>query len=190
MSAAAILVALAVGTPLTWYLASPIWVRSSLVEAAPTSLPADVAATSLAPSVAPVVPTAPPTLAPSPILPSASPSAAAPPAAPTTLASGAFKGTDDFHFGRGTATIFEVAPGRYHLRLDDFSVRNGPDLYVYLSPDRGGYADDALELGKLKATDGSFGYDLPTGVDPTSFRSAIIWCKQFSHLFAVAPFRT
>ena len=35
----------------------------------------------------------------------------------------------------GTASIIEIAPGRYHLRLDDFSVRNGPDLFVYLSPE-------------------------------------------------------
>ena len=42
--------------------------------------------------------------------------------------------------------------------------------------------------GKLKATDGSFGYDLPAGTDPADFASAIIWCKQFSHLFATAPF--
>ncbi len=101
---------------------------------------------------------------------------------------GEFSGTDDFHFGSGTASIIEIAPGRFHLRLEDFSVRNGPDLYVYLSPDPDGYADDALELGTLKATDGSFGYDLPDGVDPARFRSAIIWCKQFSHLFATAPF--
>ena len=45
----------------------------------------------------------------------------------------------------------------------------------------------ALELGKLKATDGAFGYELPPGTDPADFASAIIWCKQFSHLFAVAP---
>ena len=51
-----------------------------------------------------------------------------------------------------------------------------------------GYADGSLELGKLKATDGAFGYDLPAGTDPADFASAIIWCKQFSHLFATAPF--
>ena len=72
----------------------------------------------------------------------------------------------------------------------DFSVRNGPDLYVYLSPDADDYDDGALELGKLKATDGAFGYDLPPGTDPADFASAIIWCKQFSHLFAVAPLET
>ncbi|MDP9484066.1 MAG: DM13 domain-containing protein, partial [Chloroflexota bacterium] len=110
------------------------------------------------------------------------------PFAPATVATGSFVGTDEFHFGRGTASIVEIEPGRYRLRLDDFSVRNGPDLFVYLSPSAEGYADDAVELGKLKATDGSFGYDLPKGVDPADFGSAIIWCKQFSHLFTVAPF--
>ena len=49
------------------------------------------------------------------------------------------------------------------------------------------YVEGALELGKLKATDGAFGYALPAGTDPADFASAIIWCKQFSHLFAVAP---
>jgi Electron transfer DM13 len=172
-----VVAAIAVGAPLTWYLASPIWIRTELVEAAPTApvtpLPSGPA---LAPSAA--APTTPPSTAAAP---------AASPFARTVVARGTFRGTDDFHFGRGTATIVEVAPGRYHLRLERFSVRNGPDLYVYLSTDRGDYADDALELGRLKATDGSFGYDLPAGTDPAAYRSAIIWCKQFSHLFAVAP---
>ena len=169
---------LAVGLPLTWYLASPIWVRTELIEPEPA-----------AEAVA--------TVAPSPVAEAPSPSVAAAPSAPDdpqptpfaprTVAMGEFHGTDDFHFGRGTARIVETAPGAYTLRLADFSVRNGPDLYVYLSPDADDYDDGALELGKLKATDGAFGYALPAGTDPTEFASAIIWCKQFSHLFAVAP---
>jgi len=43
-------------------------------------------------------------------------------------------------------------------------------------------------FGRLKATDGAFSYELPAGTDPAEFASAIVWCKQFSHLFAVAPF--
>jgi hypothetical protein len=99
---------------------------------------------------------------------------------------GTFRGADEFHFGEGTASIIEVEPGRFSLRFEDFSVRNGPDLFVYLSPDANGYADGALELGTLKATDGTFGYDLPPGSDPAAFASAVIWCKQFAVLFAVA----
>ena len=182
-TAAVAVVALAVMLPVGWYLGSPIFIRTSLVEPGPAVVAATAApAVSAAPSndSAPsVVPSGSPTAPPTP---------AATPFAATTVASGEFSGTDDFHFGSGTASIVEVDPGRFHLRLDEFSVRNGPDLFVYLSPDADGYAEDALELGKLKATDGSFGYDLPDGIDPARFRSALIWCKQFSHLFAVAPF--
>jgi hypothetical protein len=72
------------------------------------------------------------------------------------------------------------------VRVSDFSVRNGPDLYVYLSPDPTGYADGVIELGPLKATDGSFNMAVPAGVDPRGAASVVIWCKQFSVQFAVA----
>jgi electron transfer DM13 len=174
-------VALAVGAPLTWYLASPIFIRTALVEPAPvvaaSAAPTAVATAALPASDAP------------PVAPSVAPATPEPTSfQPTTLAIGEFHGSDDFHFGRGTATLIQTSPGRYHLRLEDFSVRNGPDLFVYLSPEADGYAKGALELGRLKATDGAFGYDLPAGVDPAGFASAVIWCKQFSHLFATAPF--
>ena len=48
--------------------------------------------------------------------------------------SGQFEGADEFHFGSGTALLIGTAPGLYTLRFEDFSVRNGPGLYVYLSP--------------------------------------------------------
>lgn len=174
-----VVIALLVALPVGWYLGSPIIVRTSLVEALPLSAPVPSAASAVPLSTSPASPAAP-----RPAATAATPT----PFAATTIASGEFSGTDDFHFGSGTASIVEIEPGRYHLRLEDFSVRNGPDLYVYLSPSADGWTEDALELGLLKATDGSFGYDLPAGTDPGAFQSAIIWCKQFSHLFAVAPF--
>jgi Electron transfer DM13 len=183
-SGLAIVVALAIGLPVTWYLASPIWVRTELNEPEPATEVAVV------PSPTPMTGGHP---APTPSERAAPPASASPTPATfvaRTVASGEFHGTDDFHFGRGTARIVETAPGSFVLRLAEFSVRNGPDLYVYLSPDAADYDDAALELGKLKATDGSFGYGLPPGTDPADFASAIIWCKQFSHLFAVAPLST
>ena len=95
-------------------------------------------------------------------------------------------GEDDFHFARGTARVVETGPGAFTVRLEDFSVRNGPDLYVYLSADPTGYADGAIELGSLKATDGSFNYEVPPGVDVEAFGSVVIWCRAFSVQFGVA----
>jgi len=134
-------------------------------------------------------PSAPPVAIPSDDSASATPppTPAATPFEPSVRATGPFHGADDFHFGEGTASIIETAPGQFTLRFEAFSVRNGPDLYVYLSPDRDGYADGAVELGALKATDGAFGYELPAGTDPLAFESAVIWCRQFAVLFAVAP---
>jgi len=185
---AIVAVALAIGLPLTWYLASPIFLRTSLVEAedaVPILAPAASPDRTAAPTPTPVA-SAPATAGPS-LAPSATPTAEPTAFRPAVVATGSFHGSDDFHFGRGTATIVETAPGRYRLRFADFSVRNGPDLYVYLSPSADGYADGSLELGPLKATDGAFGYDLPAGTDPGDFASAVVWCKQFSHLFATAP---
>ena len=106
---------------------------------------------------------------------------------PGITASGEFRGADDFHFGRGQALLIETAPGQYTLRFEDFSVRNGPGLFVYLSPDPDDYTDDSLELGELKATDGAFNYEVPAGTDVSQFKSAVVWCKPFGVLFAVAP---
>jgi Electron transfer DM13 len=177
-------VVLAIGLPLAYYTASPLFIRTELIEDSP------IAAASV-PTAAPAAATPTTTSSADP-----TPSAAAPTSAPIVepvvfspriISTGSFQGTDDFHFGSGTATLIETAPGEYRLRLEDFSVRNGPDLFVYLSPKANDYARGALELGRLKATDGSFNYTLPQGGDPAHFESAIIWCKQFSHLFAFAP---
>jgi hypothetical protein len=101
---------------------------------------------------------------------------------------GEFRGADDFHFGRGQALIIETEPGKHVLRFENFSVRNGPDLFVYLSTEADEYGRDSLELGKLKATDGAFNYDIPHGTDLTRYKSVVVWCKPFAVMFAVAPF--
>jgi hypothetical protein len=173
-------VILAVGLPVAYYLASPIFIRTELIEPVPVAIAGSPATAIAAP------PEAANSASPAPADPILSLAAEPTPFVPTIHAAGPFKGADEFHFGEGTASIVESAPGRYTLRFEDFSVRNGPDLYVYLSPDAAGYTGGALELGTLKATDGSFGYELPDGSDPTDFASAVIWCKQFAVQFAVA----
>ena len=102
---------------------------------------------------------------------------------------GEFEGADSFHFGRGQASLIETAPGKYVLRFENFSVRNGPDLFVYLSPNPDGYDSKAVNLGGLKATDGSFNYDVSADVDVSQVRSVVIWCRQFTVLFAHAELR-
>jgi len=110
---------------------------------------------------------------------------------PRLALKGMFEGADDFHFGRGDALIVETAKDTRVLRFENFSVRNGPDLYVYLSKDASGKkVEEALNLGRLKATDGAFNYEIPAGIDLAGVKSVVVWCRQFDVLFAVAPLST
>ena len=100
---------------------------------------------------------------------------------------GVIMGADDFHFGRGDAQIIQTGPDTYVLRFENFSVRNGPDLFVYLSEDpTGKRVSETLNLGELKATDGAFNYEIPSTIDVSKVKSAVVWCKQFAVLFAHA----
>ena len=155
---AAVIVAIAVGGPLGWYLGSPLFLSTSIDEAAPAA----VVQASTGPE----------------------PTAAAPGG---DERSGMFAGTDEFHFGSGTVQLIETEPGSFTVRLEDFAVRNGPDLFVYLSPSADGYTDDSVELGRLKADTGNQNYEVPEGVDVAGVGSVLIWCKQFAVLFAIAP---
>ncbi len=181
---------LVVLTPAAWYLGSPLFTRTELQEPPPVAVVASPVAVVASPVAgSPAASTTGPTST-SPV---ASEPASVPPPTPTPtpapaplVRSGTFVGADDFHFGRGRATLTEAPDGSHTLRFDGFSVRNGPDLFVYLSPDPDGYATGAIELGRLRATDGSFNTPIPAGTDIGTARSVVIWCREFAVLFAVA----
>jgi Electron transfer DM13 len=150
------------------YLLSPLWERSYANEESPLAV-AEAAADA--------------TVTPSQTAAGASDSAFE----AKVVQTGEFMGSDDFHFGHGDAQLIETAPGVFTLRLENFSVRNGPDLYVYLSKDPSGEnIEEAFNLGSLKATDGAFNYEVPANIDVSGVKSAVVWCKQFSVLFAHA----
>lgn len=208
----ALVILLVISVPLGDYLLSPLWERSVVCEASPipgassgsekcddTVFASTNSPTATASGTASAAPTATATAPPAatatpPPAATATPESTAAAPRPTTgfephvVSEGEFEGADDFHFGEGTALLIESEPGVYVLRFEDFSVRNGPDLFVYLSPEPGGYDDAAINLGGLKGTDGAFNYEIPAGTDVGQFKSAVVWCKAFSVLFAHATF--
>jgi Electron transfer DM13 len=194
LTGGALALALAVGIPTGWYTISPLFERETVCEASPiagagagsekcegVAVAAD-GTTSTATATRPAG-------TPSPAATAVATVAAteAPQFQPRVASRGEFHGADDFHYGRGQALLIETAPGQYTLRFENFSVRNGPDLFVYLSTDPGGISD-ALLLGDLKGTDGAFNYDVPAGTDISQYKGAVVWCRQFAVLFATAPF--
>jgi hypothetical protein len=97
------------------------------------------------------------------------------------------------HLSSGEAAVHQLADGARILRLQNFSVDNGPDLYVYLVPidpvpnasgsDIPGY----YSLGRLKGNIGDQNYEIPADLDLSQYKSVVIWCQAFAVPFAAAP---
>jgi hypothetical protein len=112
--------------------------------------------------------------------------------APVALSRGEFGEIDAIHKGSGTASVVRLADGARVLRLEDFQVTNGPDLYVYLSghaaPRSGAHLHEgaAVNLGRLKGNIGSQNYELPADLDLATIKSVVIYCQAFSVVFSTA----
>jgi Electron transfer DM13 len=109
---------------------------------------------------------------------------------PLTLASGAFRSLE--HSTSGEALLIELPDGSHILRFENLDTSNGPDLRVYLSEipasdDWHAYGVRFVDLGALKGNLGSQNYRIPKGVDVSTYRSAVIWCRRFTVGFGVAP---
>ncbi|MCY4455032.1 MAG: DM13 domain-containing protein [Chloroflexi bacterium] len=181
-------VGLVVFAAISWWLASPLFDEGERVEEG------------LGFAVAGMPATATPTQAPAAA--TASDATATPAAAPATaeaaqasgtgelIAMGALEGSDSFHTASGQVLLVRSPDGDLILRFQDFEVRNGPDLFIYLTPDPDGdvHVDGAINLSEIKATSGSVNYDVPLDVDAESFRSAVVYCRAFSVIFATAQF--
>lgn len=108
------------------------------------------------------------------------------------IASGNFRDADSFHKGSGKALIYKDHQSNLLLRLEDFQVTNGPDLYVFLSPHSDPKlpsevkTEGYLNLGRLKGNMGNQNYDIPQGTEIDQFESVVIYCLAFNVTFSVA----
>jgi hypothetical protein len=80
----------------------------------------------------------------------------------------------------GEAKIYQEG-NQYKVKLDNFSVSNGPDLKVYLS--KAATPTDFVNLGNLTS---QTVYQIPQSVNVADYSHVLIHCQQYSHLFAVA----
>jgi hypothetical protein len=103
---------------------------------------------------------------------------------------GQLQRVDDLHRGTGPVSLVEQ-DGKTYLRFENVAIQNGPDLHVYLGRGMGGMYDGSrdLYLGALKATNGSFNYELPAGTSVADYKSVVVWCRAFTVLFTWADLR-
>ncbi|MCA1834582.1 MAG: DM13 domain-containing protein [Actinobacteria bacterium] len=164
------LLTLAALSVIVWYLASPLFVRTYVNEAPPSAIAVIATATGG------TQPTAVTT--------------AGGQETPRVVASGELGYVDSLHNGKGPVRIVE-AGAQHFVRFEDVTLTNAPDVHVYLSLETGGRWSEAtsLYLGPLKATNGSFNYELPPTADVGSYQSVVVWCRAFRVLISWADFR-
>jgi len=169
--AAAIVLA---GAGAAWYLGSPLFIKTYADESLPAvSVPAVSVRT------------------PAPTFGTAPPSAAEPVSNEAkVLVRGQLGFVDDLHNGKGEVRIVESG-GRRFVRFESVAITNAPDIHIYLSTDTGGRYVEAntVYLGPLKATNGSFNYEIPTSVDLSRHKSVVVWCRAFTTLITWADVR-
>jgi hypothetical protein len=101
---------------------------------------------------------------------------------------GNFIGVNDgIHNAEGLAKVIVLDEGNSILRLENFRATNGPDLYVYLSTDKS--ASDFVSLGRLKGNIGNQNYEIPEGTELSKYDTVLIWCRTFSVLFGSAELK-
>jgi hypothetical protein len=66
------------------------------------------------------------------------------------------------------------------LRFENVDIAGAPNMFVYLSDRTDGQPGRYVDLGALRATNGSFNYTLPADVDLSTARSVVVWCRAFS----------
>jgi hypothetical protein len=111
------------------------------------------------------------------------------PAQPVELATGTFVSRE--HETVGTARVLQLPDGQVIVRFEGFETSNGPVLVVWLSKnhadgDDDAFDDDHVDLGPLKGNIGDQNYEVPEGVDATSYTSVVVWCDRFDVSFGAA----
>lgn len=106
------------------------------------------------------------------------------------IASGSFYNIDKT--GIGKVTVYEQADGRYSVRLDDFYVSANADLQLRFSPLEAPRTTEEYLNAKsefvvvMDVTAGSLNYTVPSGGDPTLYKSVVIWCEPIKSAYAAA----
>lgn len=89
------------------------------------------------------------------------------------------------HDVSGQALIVKSGDENF-LRFENLKTINGPDLRIYLSSALNN--SDIVDLGDIRATEGSVNYPIPAGTDLSKYKNAMIWCRAFGVLFSYAKF--
>jgi hypothetical protein len=108
----------------------------------------------------------------------------------SAISSGTFYNIDKTATGK--VTVYRQADGSYAVRLDDFFVSPTSDLELRFSSLDAPHSSPEVEnaasglVSVMDVTAGSLNYTVPSGIDPATYRSVVIWCRPISSAYGAA----
>ena len=152
---------------LFWFQPQKLWIDDKVEDTIPVVAPPDNTTVSAAPGESPRT-----TIA-----------------SPVERARGSFISRD--HSTSGVVRVLEFGTGSRIVRLEGLKTDNGPDLYLYLTPnpakgEEQAFDDGHLSLGRLKGNLGDQNYEIPRGTELGRYKSVVIWCDRFNAAFGAA----
>jgi len=101
-----------------------------------------------------------------------------------TIGEGTFTGYQ--HSLAGDAILYTEVSGNKILRLEDFNMTAGPDVYVYLST-TSSFNAGAIQVAQLAVntnyTNSNINFTVSSPSYTSSYKYVLVYCVQFSALF-------
>lgn len=91
----------------------------------------------------------------------------------------------------GNARLFSEKDGQRILRLENFTMTPGPDVYVYLSKTNNYSRGNVLEVTMLKSgySQSNINFSFASGTYTPEHKFVLVYCVQFSSLFGYAELK-
>jgi hypothetical protein len=91
----------------------------------------------------------------------------------------------------GKAVLLTDDAGKRVVRLEDFTMTSGPDVYVFVSKSNNYSQANVIEVAKLTSgyMDSDINFDFSSSAYTSDYKFVLVYCIQFNSLFGFAELK-
>jgi hypothetical protein len=91
----------------------------------------------------------------------------------------------------GKAVFLTDDAGKSLIRLEDFTMTVGPDVYVFVSKSNNYSQANVIEVAKLTSgyVDSDINFDFSSSAYTSDYKFVLVYCVQFNSLFGFAELK-
>ena len=91
----------------------------------------------------------------------------------------------------GQAVLLQDDAGSNTIRLEDFNMTSGPDVYVFVSRSNNYSKGNVIEVAKLTSgyTDSDINFNFTSAAFTSEHKFVLVYCVQYNSLFGYAELK-